>query len=627
MKNNYKLICIILVLLLVSASLLIGCDDDEPYITIIAPNQEEVSGNDVTADDVTADDATNEDVEVLEGLGEVEFDELMDEMFETWVTRSTIMLNNFLVDPESMGIERPEPSFGDVLTIELIREDMQEYREFVEHFSEFNFYLLRPDQQIVYEILYRSIRIHEGTPTTEEMYFFHGYIRPIRGIQVSLPIILSNFIFHTVDDIEEYLQLLPDIVRYFDEIIEFERERARRGFFLSDANVDRVIEQLEDFIESRYDSMLVATFNDRVDAFTELSEERREQYKARNERYVLEYFYPAYDTLLEAMRELRSIGPLDGGLASLPGGSEYAARSIQMSVGTDRDADELRDLLGDWIDMTWASIIQIVQSDSELADRFIAGEAGQLPDRTPDEIVEILRLAMEDDFPPIGEIDFTVNEIHESLREHASPAFFNVPAFDGFEHNVIYINPTRLDDSMLLFTILAHESYPGHMYQIVYFLQTSPHPVRTVIRNLGYTEGWATYAEMLSYFFTELSEEEAALLWYWHFLTNYLLGSFIDMGVNVFGWGEEQVEGVLSIFGFDSPETVEAFYNSVTANPLTMLDYSLGLIELLELRFFAENELGADFELLEFHRFFLDMGPAPFPIIRTHMYDWIETQN
>ena len=608
-RKTLKTVLVVFLVAVLGVSLffaLRGDDNDDPYVTEPTPAYETGQADEVGL------------------LGEAEFDDFMDEFFSDWVTSSTLMINTFLVSPENMGIERPEPSFGAVPTLEQIRIEEQETREFIEHFAEFQFDLLRQDQQVIYEILERSIIIYEYGVRTEDSHFFTGFVRPVTGFQVSLPILLANFNFHTAYDIEQYLQLLPDITRFFDEVIEFERERAERGFFLSDANVDRVIEQLEEFLANRADCMLVAIIDERIGSFESLDAEQRETLKERHRLYVQEYFYPAYEALLLAMHELRGVGARVGGLASLPYGRDYALRALRMSVGTDRPPEELAEMLELWAEISFMNIIHIVQENVALGNRFFTNDTGRIELRTPEEYIEILQYAIAEDFPPIRPVNFVVNEVHESLREHASPAFFRLPPIDGYENNVIYINPAQLDDPLLLFTVLAHESYPGHLYQIVYFMQQSPHPIRMTLRNTGYVEGWATYTEMLSYYFAGLDEDEATLLWNWHLLANYLLPSRIDLGVNVFGWGSEEMAEFLAGFGLDDDDYIEAIYNSVTGNPLFTLDYALGFIELVEMRFEAENALGEYFQLIEFHRFFLDFGPAPFPIIRNHMDAWVE---
>jgi len=546
-----------------------------------------------------------------------DFDLLMEELFTDWVSSDALSMNYYLADPEKRGIERPGPTFGDVVTAELIIESKQETRELLEKLNGFTYRSLRDDQQIVFDILRRNIALYEILEREEAYSYYTGYIRPLIGIQVQFPILLAEFNFYTADDIERYLDLLGDTERYFSDMIEFERERSRRGYFLSEPNVDKVTEQIESYLENREDNLLITVFDSRIDEYEGLESQQRELYKQRNRDLVLGNVLPAYETLLDAMRELRGVGSRSGGLAELPGGREFAHALLRLRTGSDRSINELESLLDEWIEDTFRNIIVTLRSNNEIYDRLIEDQL-EIAEDIPETYISHLQRAVGRDFPPIRDTRLVVLEVHESLQEHMSPAFYLAPAIDRFNDNVVYFNPASISSNLFMFTALAHESYPGHMYQTVYFLQQSPNPVRVSLSNSGYTEGWATYAEMMSYFFTELDNEEAKLMWNFR-LFDLLLQANIDFGVNVLGWSFDDAFDFLKSFNYDDIEIAESVYNTVTGMPLTSLNYSLGFIELTELINEAIEIQGNRFELVEFHRFFLEFGPAPFPLIREHM--------
>jgi len=587
-KNLFRLTAIILILSLFTG-ILAGCDREE------ASNVPDEEG----------------------------FDQLMDELFADWVSNDTLTMNYFLANPESLGIERPEPTYGDVVDQEMIDKSKEETEELAERLEGFDYDSLRDDQKIVYDILERSIVLYRIMERNDDYSYYTGYIRPLNGIQVQLPVLLAEFNFFTSEDIQRYLDLLGDTHRYFNDIIEFERERSRRGYFLSEANVDSVIEQIESYLENREDNLLITVFDDRIDNYEGLNDEQRERYKQSNRELVLGNVLAAYDTLLEAMNELRGVGANTGGLADLPGGREFAHAHLQLRVGTDRTAADLSSILEDWVRGIWANVMTALHGNPVLMEGFVNESLGQITDGTPEEYISMLQRRILEDFPPIAPTQLEIFEVHESLQEHMSPAFYLAPAVDRFNDNIVYVNPSSIDDNMFLFTVLAHESYPGHMYQTVYFLQQSPHPVRTALSNTGYSEGWATYAEMTGYYYTDVNVLEAELLWNFRFF-DMLLVSYIDMGVNVMGWSHQDVARRLLDFNIQG-EVVDNIYDRVTGIPLNSLLYTLGYIELNALMQDVERVLGDDFDLFEFHRYFLDFGPAPYPVIRKHLNERIVT--
>jgi uncharacterized protein (DUF885 family) len=558
--------------------------------------------------------------------GEEQFDQLMDELFADYVTLGSITMNYNLADPERLEIGRPDPpTFGETTTAETIRRSNQENQELSERLSNFRYHELRPDQQIVYDILARNLELLEVLGGNEDFAYYLGVFFPTAGLHVQLPIILAEFRFYTPGDIETYLRLLEDTKRYFDGHIEFERERARRGFFMTEANVDKVIGQCESFLQHTEDNLLIIVFNDKIDSYEGLSDERREQYKIRNRELVLGNVLPAYEALLSAMRELRGTGANTGGLAALPDGRMYAQAYLQYRTGTDMNSGQVETLLIQWMERISRNIGAIISRNPALWDNYINGTLGIIPEDTPERYLATLEAAISRDFPPMRPVQYSVREIHESLQEFMSPAFYLLPALDNFDDNVIYINPASETDNLGMLTTLAHEGYAGHLYQVVYYLQQSPHPIRTVLSNLGYTEGWATYAEMAGFSYAGLDEDEATLLRYSH-LFDLLFISRIDLGVNALGWNIDRVSSYLRQFGLTDPEIAEDIFQTVIGYPLHFLPYSLGYLEMMSLREEAMDALRDDFDILEFHRFILDFGPAPFSLIQSHMQGWIREQ-
>jgi uncharacterized protein (DUF885 family) len=261
----------------------------------------------------------------------------------------------------------------------------------------------------------------------------------------------------------------------------------------------------------------------------------------------------------------------------------------------------------------------LISENPHLLDMLLAGMLGNIPQNTPEDIMLMLEKAIAQDFPPVGNLNYSIVEVHESLQEHMGPAFFIRPAVDDYINNSIYFNPFGVDDNLFFFTIMAHEGFPGHMYQYVYFLQQSPHPIRTRLTGIGYSEGWATYVEYKSYFWAGLDEIDAEILSLSRQL-DLLFLSIIDLNVNAFGWGMDDVIEFLASIGLEPNLDVAAnIFNRVTGDPFNSLPYSIGYIEMVSLLGDAEVLLGDDFVLLDFHEFFLDFGPAPFSLLREHM--------
>ncbi|MEG2088352.1 MAG: DUF885 family protein, partial [Angelakisella sp.] len=170
---------------------------------------------------------------------------------------------------------------------------------------------------------------------------------------------------------------------------------------------------------------------------------------------------------------------------------------------------------------------------------------------------------------------------------------------------------------------MAHEGYPGHMYQFNYLAGINPHPVRRFLGSLGYSEGWASYVELMAY--EMIGIDDPNIVWMLQFDNQVplLLIARADIGVNYAGWDKAQLQAYLNQFGMGAPETVDSVWASAIEKPGNAATYCLGVLEIQELRAHAENELTEDFDEVAFHKAVLDIGNVPFRFVRQAVDDYI----
>ena len=237
-------------------------------------------------------------------------------------------------------------------------------------------------------------------------------------------------------------------------------------------------------------------------------------------------------------------------------------------------------------------------------------------------ILSELQSGISNAFPDPPETALQVKYVPEEMEEHLSPAFYMIPAIDNTEENVIYINQTKMGDDLTLFTTLAHEGYPGHLYQTVFFEGTDPDPVRSLFGFGGYVEGWATYAEMCSYYLTPLSKEQATLLQK-NASIILALYALADMGIHYEGWSRLDTVSFFCSYGITDAAAVEQIYELIIGSPANYLKYYIGYVEFLELKK-EWAEKADEFSQKEFHEAVLRVGPAPFETVEEYMWDIVE---
>ena len=204
--------------------------------------------------------------------------------------------------------------------------------------------------------------------------------------------------------------------------------------------------------------------------------------------------------------------------------------------------------------------------------------------------------------------------VHESMEDFLSPAFYLTPPIDTQTPNTIYINRASTTSNLELFTTLAHEGFPGHLYQTVYFSRENVDPVRHLFTCGGYIEGWATYVESYAYGYADADPALTRLLWLNRSI-NLNLYCLLDIGIHYHGWDLSQVTRYLRLFGITDQEAAGNL-SVYHRDPANYLRYYVGYLGFCDLKNAAEKEEGNSFQLKEFTEKFLRLVRHPFPFCR-----------
>ena len=114
-----------------------------------------------------------------------------------------------------------------------------------------------------------------------EYLLYEEPLSPLTGTQSQLPVLLSEFTFETTEDIDTYLSLLSTMSDYFQSLIDFEQAKSEAGLFMSDARVDAVIQECQDFVSMGDDHYLLSSFEERIEEMGTLSESEHTLYTTK----------------------------------------------------------------------------------------------------------------------------------------------------------------------------------------------------------------------------------------------------------------------------------------------------------------------------------------------------------
>ena len=333
-----------------------------------------------------------------------------------------------------------------------------------------------------------------------------------------------------------------------------------------------------------------------------------------------------YRTLIDGLKELKGSGTNDLGLCYYEDGTRYYEYLVRSGTGTDTSVKQLMRKTEYFLEEFIYSLQTLVQENPEAYDEFLDYE---FPVMEPEEILEDLREKSADYFPEPPQVNYTIKYVHPSMEEHSSPAFYLTTPVDDLQNNLIYINNKQArsaeSDGAEFYAMLAHEGYPGHLYQNIYTGSSDLPLVRSLLSYSGYAEGWATYVEHSYAFHLSGMSDTLAQLFAGNSAATLALHAYIDMGIHYEGWNQEDVVDFLAGYGISDRNAAEEIFKLVVEEPANYLNYFIGYLEFLDLRRAAEKELGEDFDVKEFHGFLLETGPAPFYIIEDYMDEWMKS--
>lgn len=263
-------------------------------------------------------------------------------------------------------------------------------------------------------------------------------------------------------------------------------------------------------------------------------------------------------------------------------------------------------------------MMRLMENDKSLQKKFYNFDPVMT---NPKKILADLEKQAKKDYPPLKKVNYKIKYVPEALEDTLSPAFYMVPPIDDETENTIYINKGSTDNSSL-YTTLAHEGYPGHLYENNYFLSTDPDDIRLILDFPGYSEGWATYVEMHAYDYVPYDKSVGKLKRV-NDEMNMCLGSYLDIKVNYSGWSLSKAKDFMKNMGYGT-SGVENLYRLVAAEPGYYLKYYAGALEFQELRSKASKELGKKFKIKEFHKAILENGPSNFATVRKAVEAYIK---
>ncbi len=573
-----------------------------------------------------------------------QFERSINRLFCDELAASTLNMHYTLAYPADFGIENYEPVLP-CYDGSRREENLASLKKEILFYRELDCEKLSARDAHTAKLLQTYL---ENTLQLSQYPYHEEPLSPSSGMQSQLPILLAEYTFRSVRDVEDYLALLSQTGDYFASLLQFEKEKKEAGLLTAASSLRSTAKQCRSILTAEAlnagEHFLQITFKDRLDELCEssahhdvdfvtspLTESDKEAYIDQNNRILSKIMLPAYESLAKGLEALADPSILLEGLAARPHGADYYEILLQYETGSPRSISEISSLLTNQLESEHAQLRTLLK---ELDYTYLSEEAAEncdelFPLKSCEAMLTDLRTRMQNLFPDFPEGDHATPHIHikevaECLKDYCAPAFYLTPPIDDCLTNAIYINTASPITMVDLYTTLAHEGFPGHLYQTVYSnqmqLQQDAVPIQQLLWFGGYLEGWALYVEFMAYDYASQIMQESGYPEYASLIqiekhnrsTQLCLYSLLDILIHHKNADLQQTAEVLANFGITNSASVSAVFEYIAEEPANYPQYYLGYLEILLLKDVCREVWGKDYSEYTFHKFFLDNGPTDF---------------
>ena len=561
------------------------------------------------------------------------FRSFCNEIFVEEMKQDTLGLHYTIAHPEDFGIKQQEASLPLYEKKEVLDsyETLQTHSERLQTFDPEK---LSVEERYTQNLLIKSL---SDELKGKQYFYLQEMFSPSGGIQIQYPILMAEYSFRCKDDIEDYLALLKMTPDYFASYNDFTREKVARGYGMADFALKKIISQCQTIITQKEirdkSHFLVTTFEERLQKAVQddiITEAEALKYCNLNMEYLRDYVVIAYETLGKNMESYLGTGQNDNGLCTFKEGADYYSWLFKRTTGSDTPLEDVYISLA----KDYYNSMEKLRSDLIAFQNTASLTDTDFSYFTLDESNDMMKNLMEqmtEDFPSVSAtfnipaLPATVKDVSPSLEKFTSPAYYLVPPIDDNSQNSIYINQASAPCGLELYTTLAHEGYPGHLYQTTYYqlyrkTQNLPY-LRSTLNFGGYVEGWALYVELLSYEYAsnllveDTGKEDYRLLfdiYKQERCASLALLSLLDIGIHYYGMDLSRVTELLNDHGITDADTIRDIYEYIIEEPCNYPKYYWGNMEILSLKELAKKEMGSKYSDYAFHKFFLECGPSDF---------------
>ncbi|WP_260482859.1 DUF885 domain-containing protein [Sphingomicrobium flavum] len=492
---------------------------------------------------------------------------------------------------------------------------------------------LNAQDQISYDLFLRDLAVEER----EEPFDGYGYIfNQMNGLQSGLPAFMINI--HRVSEpvhAEAYIARLADMARVLDERRSESAARAANGIMPPDWVYPYVLKDIDNLLKADLETAMLQDFRGKVSEL-DIGTDAKAKLISRAESVWSGQTAPAFDRLRGELTRQQAMAPTDDGVWRLPNGAAYYRTLLKRYTNSDMTPDQVHQIGLDNVARIHGEMRKIMDQvgfKGSLQDffqytrndpRFFAKSREEYLAKA-EAALDKMNARLPQYFGLLPQFPMVIKPVEAFREQSAGKAFYQSPAPDGSRPGTYYVNLYDLNAMSLneLEALAYHEGNPGHHLQraIQTGLGDLP-PFRRFGGQTAYTEGWGLYSEELGKdmgFYTDPYSDFGRLgmeLWRAARLV-------VDTGLHHKRWSREEAIQYLTDNTPNPDGDIRKAIERYIVYPGQATAYMIGKLKIMELRQYAMDELGDDFDWREFHDTVLATGPIPLDMLDANVKAWV----
>ncbi|MEA3178748.1 MAG: hypothetical protein QOI59_2271 [Gammaproteobacteria bacterium] len=500
---------------------------------------------------------------------------------------------------------------------------------------------LSPSHQLSYDVLEWFLQdLVEG-----QHWLFHDYpVNQLFGVQSSTPDFMVQI--HPIGDerdIHHYISRLTAFDLKFAQLLEGLRLRESKGIVPPKFVIERVLVEMRAFIAvPARENILYTNLRSKMARLRSVPAADRTRLLAEAAAAIEQKVYPAYGRIIDFFTALQPKVTEDYGVWKLPDGDGYYDHLIRSHTTSSLDAEGVHNIGLAEVARIEKEIDGVLRSqgfpDGSIAERVTrlnasprlqysnddVGRAACIADyqRYIDQIVR----GLAPDFASPPQLNIKVQRVPQFKEATAPGAYADTGSLDGSRPGVFYVNLRDMRDiwKYQMRTLAYHEAVPGHQLQGVIAQRLSGVPTfRKILPFSAYDEGWAVYAERLGW---EMGFENDPLDNFGRLQAEMFraVRLVVDTGIHRKHWTREQAIAYMREKTGMSEADVVSEIERYFVMPGQALAYKIGMLKIMQLRTRAQAQLGAAFDIRQFHNVVLGSGSLPLSILEKQVDAWLE---